>query len=286
MPTKLDRKVDKGDRIQINWQGVSSMIKKNLAMPNISLKEPDQEKLEPLMTKLKKPAEFWYTREGNKFTVDVRVGPNKTVLGTFDISSEKDRAKQKAIWDGLYANDLATKEDVAKFDQAHPDPKDVAALDAEIDRAQMDLNGDTADAKTIAKFHNYDEDDRAGGYNLTALLKLWLQDKHQSWVHYVSFIEDVDKPEDAKKIFDTYMKEGASGPINLPKNVQESIEHAIANGEKPDLAAARKLVLGIVNQKFIPEFKKDRLALYQKDLKEETEKLNALKRKKAGMGAK
>jgi hypothetical protein len=286
MPTKLNRKVDDPDRIPIHWQGVSSMIKKNLAMPNISLKEPDEDKLKPLMEKLKKPAEFWFTREGNKFTVDVRVGPNKTVLGTFDISTEKDRAKQKAIWDGLFANDLATRDDVAKFDQAHPDPKDVEALDNEIDRAQMDLNGDTADAKTIAKFHNYDEDDRAAGYNVTALLKYWLQDKHQSWVHYVSFVEDVDKPEDAKKIFDTYMKEGASLPINLPKGVQEPIEHALANDGKPDFAAARKLIVGIVNQKFIPEFKKDRLALYQKDIKEETEKLNALKKKKAAMGGK
>src|ERR1051325_1928540 len=134
MPTKLNRKVDQADRIPIHWQGISSFIKKNLAMPNISLKEPDESKLEPLMTKLKKPAEFWFTREGNKFTVDVRVGPNKTVLGTFDISSETDRIKQKAIWDGLYANDLASKDDVANFEKAHPDPKDVEALDNEISR--------------------------------------------------------------------------------------------------------------------------------------------------------
>jgi hypothetical protein len=40
-----------------------------------------------------------------------------------------------------------------------------------------------------------------------------------------------------------------------------------------------------VNQKFIPEFKKERLGLYQKDLKEDTEKLNALKKKRAAMGA-
>src|SRR2546429_7112271 len=130
MPTKMDRKVEKADRIQINWQGVSSMIKRNLAMPGISLKEPDPAKLEPLMTKLKKPAEFWFTREGNKFTVDVRVGPNKTVLGTFDIASETDRTKQKAIWDGLYANDLASTKEVEDFEKAHPDPKAVEEPDA------------------------------------------------------------------------------------------------------------------------------------------------------------
>jgi hypothetical protein len=86
----MDRKVGKADRIQVNWLGVTSMIKKNFAITNISLKDPDPDKLEPLMTKLKKPAEFWFTREGNKFTVDVRVGPNKTILGTCDLSSEKD----------------------------------------------------------------------------------------------------------------------------------------------------------------------------------------------------
>src|SRR5215471_18921815 len=57
MPSKLERKVDSADRMQIHWQGVSILIKRNLAMPGISLKEPDAAKLEPLMTKLKKPAE-------------------------------------------------------------------------------------------------------------------------------------------------------------------------------------------------------------------------------------
>jgi hypothetical protein len=184
----------------------------------------------------------------------------------------------------LYANDLATKKDVDDFANAHPDPRDVAALDSDINRAEWDLRGDTADAKAIAKFNNYDSGERAGGYDVSALLKFWLQEKHQSWVHYVDFINDVDKGEDSKKVFETYMKDGASLPINLPKGVQEPVEHALANGGKPDFAPARKLIVGIVNQKFIPEFKKDRLALYQKDIKANTEKLSALKKKRAAMG--
>ena len=286
MPTKLERKVDNADRIEINWQGVSSMIKKSLAMPTISLKEPDPGKLEPLMTKSKKPAEFWFTREGNKFTVDVRVGTNKTVLGTFDISSEKDRAKQKAIWEALYANDLASKKDLEDFDKAHPDPKAVEELDDQIHQAEMELNGDVAGCNAVAKFADYDRDEVPGSFNPSSMLRIWVQEKHQSWAHYLTFIEDVDKPEDPKKIFETYMKEGADKPINLPKGVQEPIEHAIANGEKPNFAAARKLILGVVNQKFLPEFKKERLAMYHKVLKEEKEALDALKKKRAAMGSK
>jgi hypothetical protein len=59
----------------------------------------------------------------------------------------------------------------------------------------------------------------------------------------------------------------------------------MANGGKPDFGPARKLIAGVVNQKFIPEFKKDRLALYQKNLKADAEKLNVLKKKRAAMGA-
>jgi hypothetical protein len=288
--SKLQKKTDDASRIPVFWDIVKALIKRNLGLTKMTLKDPDVAKLQPAMARLKKPAEFWFTVDGNKFTVDVRVGTDKadrTVLGTFDLASEQDIAVRRATFDALFNSfELVDKAQFDAFQKANPDPQALEAAKTEVYRLDMDLKSDKADRKAINAFTNYDVDGRAAGYDVSELMRLWLEEKHQSWVHYVNFIKAVDSGADPKTIFDSYMKQGASSPINLPPKFQTPVERAIANGAAVDLKPARGAVVQIVNAKFIPLFRKERLALYDKDIKEETTKLNAAKKKYTDLGGK
>jgi len=281
--SKMWRRVEKADRIPIHWQGVTSDIKKGVGI-QMTLKDPDAKELEAEMAKSKKAAEFYFTVDGNKFIVDVRVGTKRTILGQFDLASEKDAAKRRATLQYLVANDLATQSDLDKFNNANPDPKVMESLKSDIYRADMDLKSDKANREILKKWNNYSKEARAEGYNAQALLKEWLKQNRQSWVHYLDFVDAIDAGGDPKTIFDTHMKEGAQFPVNLPPKFQSPVEHDIANGKVPNLKPARDAICQIVNAKFIPAFLKDRIPLYDKSIKELEAKLKELKKRYAAMG--
>ena len=283
--SKSQQKAQKPDRIRIQFESVKSDVNKWLGL-KITLRQPDEDELGKLMDKTKKPAEFFYTVDGSKFTVDVRVGSKVTVLGTADLNSSKDNPKGRETLVKLQANDLVSKAELEAWDKAHPDPKVIDGIKSEISRLEMDMRSDAADRGSINKFSSYDDGGRAAGYDVSALLVEWTKDKHKSWTHYMTFLDDVDKKGDPKAIFDTYMKDGAKLPINLPAKLLDPIEHAIANGTAPDFKAARALILKLVNTKFIPPFKKERVELYDKLLKENAVKLKALKKQLADAGGK
>jgi len=284
--SKQQQKAQKPDRIAVHFDLVRADVSGWLGL-KITLKAPDEKKVGGLMEKAKKPAEFFYTVDGSKFTVDVRVGSTKTVLGTGDLNSTKDNPKGREAWVKLYENyDLVTKAELDAWDKAHPDPKVLEGIKSDIRRLKMDIGGDAADHRAIKKFASYDGGERAAGYDVSALLRDWTKEKHASWTHYMTFLDDVDAKKDAKTIFDTYMKDGASYPINLPKKLLDPIEHALANGSAPDFKPARALILKLVNTKFIPPFKKERLGLYVKLLEENAGKLKALEKKLADAGGK
>ena len=283
--SKSQQKAQKPDRIRIQFESVKSDVNKWLGL-KITLRQPDENELGKLMDKTKKPAEFFYTVDGSKFTVDVRVGSKVTVLGTADLNSSKDNPKGRETLVKLQANDLVSKAELEAWDKAHPDPKVIDGIKSEISRLEMDMRSDAADRGSINKFSSYDDGGRAAGYDVSALLVEWTKDKHKSWTHYMTFLDDVDKKGDPKAIFDTFMKDGAKLPINLPAKLLDPIEHAIANGTAPDFKAARALILKLVNTKFIPPFKKERVELYDKLLKENAVKLKALKKQLADAGGK
>jgi hypothetical protein len=275
---KLVMKSDDPDRFPVMWDIANKRVKAHLGI-QMRVKEPDKADVAKLMEKGKKPFELYYTLDKSQFTVELKVGTKVEVLGTFDLASEKDVAKRREVLQNLANNELVTDAELAAFDKANPDPKKAEEAKSEVRRLEMDLRHDMGDRKTIAAFTKYDTGGRAGGWDMTAHLKNWIQEKRPSWLHYIEFVEDVDNGKDDKQIFDRYAKDGAQYPINLPPAIQGPLEKALAAGKKPDFKPARALIVKMIDAKFIPPFRKERLALYDKDIKEMAAKLKGLKQK-------
>jgi hypothetical protein len=275
---KLVMKSDDPDRFPVMWDIVNKRVKNHFGI-QMKVKEPDKADIAKLMEKAKKPFELSYVVDKSKFSVELQVGSKLEVLGTFDLASEKDVVKRREMLQNLANFELVTDAELAAFDKANPDPKVAEAAKSDLRRLEMDLQGDLADRKTIAAFTKYDTGGRAGGWDMTAHLKNWIKEKRPSWLHYIEFVEDVDAGKDAKQTFDHYAKDGAQYPINLPPAIQGPLEKAIAAGNKPDFKPARGLIVKMIDAKFIPPFRKERLALYDKDIKEMAQKLKGLKQK-------
>ena len=84
--------------------------------------------------------------------------------------------------------------------------------------------------------------------------------------HYLNFVEDIDKATADQTIYDTYVKSGAKLPVNLDGAMKAPIDNAIKTS-KVDWGPARKLVVKLIDAKFIPEMRKDELASAAKELK-------------------
>lgn len=277
--SKLQLKSDDPERYPVMLDIVSRRVGNRLGV-QLKLTDPGKDAVAERMAKAKKPFELFYVFDKGVFSVELRIGAKTDVLGKLSIAAQG--AKRRAILTELELMELVTKADIEAFDKANPEPVDLDRARSEKRDLEYELQGDVADRKTIAAWKTYDNGGRAGGYDVSALLKLWIQDKKPSWTHYIEFVDDIAAGKDDKQIFDRYVKDGAQYPVNLPPAQQGPLEKAMAAGKKPDFGPARGLIVKLIDTKFIPLFKKDRLALYDKSMKEIALKLKTLNKQLVG----
>jgi hypothetical protein len=248
---------------------------------NMSARKPNGGKIKPLMTD-KKSAEFFVTLDGNKLALEIRVDKKSIeTLGTLDLAAEKDIAKRRAIMQELFSADLVSDGDWKKFQKTFPSPEEIEEWKSEAYSLGWDIKSDRASIKSLESL-TYDTNDSIANNLKSGGLAEFVKRKH--WEHYLAFVDEIDGGADAKKIYETYVKDGASLPVNLPSSVQATIKKAIDAGSNPDLAPGRKCIVGIINSKFIPEFRKGVLAQWQTELSDKVKKLDELNKKIAGVG--
>lgn len=226
----------------------------------MNLKAPDEKKLAESMKKSKKKAQVYLALDGQKLAVEVRVGSEAFAVASIDLDAQKDVAKHREILENLARKTkLITEAEVWKWHEKHFDAVELSFFAGTIQQMEKDLVDNKKMHDRLSAF-TYDTDD-VGLHND---LRDWAR-KH-SWGHYIGFLEDIDHKKDGKKIFDTYAKEGAANPVNLPKPIVAALEHDIATSGAPNYAAARKLIATMVNIKFIGTMKKEQLPAIEKEL--------------------
>ena len=243
---------DQADRLNVVWIETAKKLLRELGV-TMTMKMPDEKKLQENIDKAKKKARLFITLVGtDKVTLDVRIGSGTPVLiGSVDLTAEKDMAKRREILNNLARKTgLITEKEVWKWQETHYDEVELAFFRGTIQQMEQDQVKFTAQRDMLNKL-SFD------GGGMRHELKEWAAKK--SWKHYIEFVETIDEGATPKKVFDTYVKEGAPQPVNLPAAMRQAIEHALANGQAPNFADARTLIVKMIDVKFISAFKKELL---------------------------
>ncbi|HZR16687.1 MAG TPA: hypothetical protein VFE51_05110 [Verrucomicrobiae bacterium] len=242
----------------------------------------DYARLGQSMAKFKKSAEWVISFDGDWFAYYVRVGSDKASkidISSVRLSEESDLEKRKKILSALVARKAAAQAQVDAFYKAHPDPEALAELKKQID----DLGNAVKTAEAlIPRFQKFkfetDDPGMFGG------LETWT-DKH-SLSHYVEFLFLLKAPNDPQAIFDTYIKVGASLPVNLRDATRIAIERDLKAGKKPDFTHARAEILQVVDGKIIPAYRREAIAGINKQVAAQKKDLETLIQRYRAMGGK
>jgi hypothetical protein len=255
----LGNEFDKPDRIAFQLQFVKRFID-DLGV-SMNLRPPDEKQFGELIAKARK-VQYVATLEGTLLQVWLRGGKAKPLLvGSKDLDSVRDNAKARGILQKLAdTTKLITPQQIYKWQETHYDEQELAFFRGTISEMESEQRKLKArhDALAGYKFDNKDSETlRKELHTFTA--------KH-SWEHYLNFVEDIDKATADQTIYDTYVNSGAKFPVNLDGAIKAPIDKAIKTS-KVDWGPARKLVVKLIDAKFIPEMRKDELASAAKELK-------------------
>ncbi|MEO6711317.1 MAG: hypothetical protein ABI054_12465 [Planctomycetota bacterium] len=251
---------NEASRLRVVWIEVAKKLLKDLGVA-MTLKLPDDKKLQAEIDKAKKKARLYLTLDGtSKLSLDVRIGPSVVLpIGTVNLAAEKDNSKRRNILTNLsQETTLITKDEVWKWQETHYDDVELSFFRGTISEMESDQT------KLKAKKEKLDKLTMAGD-TLRGELKDWASKRSQK--HYIEFVEDIEGGTvAASKIIDTYVKTGAKLPVNLPAAMKQKLEQTLASGGKPDFAPARALISKMIDEKIIAKFKPEMLAPIKKEL--------------------
>jgi hypothetical protein len=249
---------DKADRLRVAWIETAKKLMTKIGV-TMNMKLPDEKKLQESIDKAKKKAQLFITLAGtDTLTLEVRVGSSSLQIGSVDLTAEKDLAKRRDMLNGLARNTgLITEKEVWKWHDTHYDDVELAFFRGTIQQMEIDQTKLTAQKDKLEKL-TFDSGE------MRTQLKEWAAKK--SWKHYIDFVEDIDKGATPKKVIDTYVKDGAGLPVNLPPPMKKTLEEALAAGKAPDFTGARKLIVTMIDVKFVSGFKKEMLPPIKKEV--------------------
>ncbi len=280
MPAKSEKippPVPKVDRfavlVQIPMKFIGGTL--GIKMPN---PDPDLKKLGDVMAKAKKPAEFYLTLDGDKFSLELRVGAYKDVISQVYLAAEKDNDKRRVILENLVAHtSLYSKTELEQFNKTHLTKDQVDFSRAMVSEYQSKVDNLKKIVQALAN-PTYEHLDPV----IAKDFHDWT--KAHSTLHYVTFLEDLDANIDPKAVFEKYIKDGADYPVNLGPQISGEIEKALKANQKPDFSLARKRVLTVVNSALLSKFKREKLPGYVKELQHDSQYLDSVKKELKNAG--
>ena len=250
---------NEASRLRVVWIEAAKKLLKELDVA-MTLKLPEDKKLQEAIDKAKKKARLFLTLDGtSKLTLDVKIGPTVTLpIGSFNLAAEKDNSKVRNILTNLsQKTTLITKEAVWKWQETHYDEVELAFFRGTIAEMESDQTKLKAKKESLDKLS-------VASKTMRGELKEWAAKKSQR--HYIEFVEDIDEGSVAPtKIIETYVKTGAKLPVNLPAAMKQKLEQTPANS-KPDFGPARAFVAKLIDEKIIPKFKAEMLPPIKKEL--------------------
>ena len=255
----IGEEFNEASRLRVVWiEKAKNFLRENGV--SMTLKLPEDKKLQEEIDKAKKKARLFLTLEGtSKLSLEVRIGTSVALpIGSVDLKQEKDFSKTRVLLTNLSQNTkLITKEEVWKWQETHYDETELSFFRGTISEMESDKT------KLAEKRAQLDKLTVASGA-MRRELKEYAA-KH-SQKHYIDFVEDIDDGAAASKIIENYVKTGAKFPVNLPAAIKQKLEKTLADGGKPDFAAARADIAKLIDQKIIPKFKAEVLPPIKKEL--------------------
>ena len=261
------------DEAKENWLNVSGTL--NYMDLGIKAKKPDWKKLQAAMTKTRKPAKYFMTMDGLKFTFEVRVATTKFVLNRLDISKVRGVAKQREILRRLEdRTKIVTKADLVRFDKATSDPEDskaVVGVNEELDK----LRGEIDWLKQTAKAGNYRNKTIDKGLYMNKEFRSWA--KKKGYGGFTDFLIDVDAKAGWTNRVSAFLDLGRRTGLR-PETLAELLE-ARDSGARADFSEARKQVAEVVNRAMLPKYNQEGLRRIAQEIKKREAKAKELERK-------
>jgi len=244
-------------------------------------KKPDWKKLAALMKKANKPASYYMTLDGLKYTFEVHVGSKRLVLNKVDFGKLRDERKQRDILRKLsLRTKLVTKEELAKFDEQHADAEDgpeAIKINKEIDRLKNEL----AFMRQTAEAANYRSKTVDKALFMNKEFKAWAARK--GYGAFVSFLIDVDDKRGWSSDVVAFLKLGKK--TGLRESTLRALLKALKDREQPDFTEARKEVARIVNKVMLPKYNKEKMRELTDEMKAHQAKVRALEKKLVALKA-
>lgn len=258
---KIGGEFDRPDRLKVVYLPQVEKFCSGLKIKPTLRLPPDKELTDALAKAKGKKAQVYVNLDGSLLSFEVRIPGSKPIrLGAKDLDSLRDNDKQREILEKLAdTTKLTTRADVEKWHSTHYGKEEISFFRGTIH--EMMASRDKLQPQVAAlKAFKFD------GKDAKLLAELHKHAKAHSHEHYLTFVEDIDAGVSPKAIFDKYIKSGASFPVNLPPAIAAPIEKAVSAGAKPDFGNARKLIVGVIDAKLIPDYRKEVLPDLEKEL--------------------
>ncbi len=237
-------------------------------------KKPDWKKLEKLMKKVGKPAQYYMTMTGLVWTFEVHVGTTKMVINRFDVGKLRKVSEQRDFLRKLSdRTKVVTKDDLVKFDKENADPEDskeAVSINEEIDK----LRNAADSLRGTAQDQNYRKK--------TIDKALWSQKEFLAWckkkgyLPFAEFIMEVDADRGWSSKVTNFLKLGRK--TGLKDRTLADLLMARNSGDDPDWDQARKEVAGVLNRAILPKYNKEKMSELAKKIKEYEAKAKKLER--------
>lgn len=258
---KIGGEFDRPDRLKVAYMPLVERFLNGLQIKP-TLKIPTDKELGDALAKAKgKKAQVYVNLDGSLLWLEVRVPGSKPFrLGAKDLDSLRDNDKQREILEKLAdTTKLTNRAAVEKWHSTHYGKEEISFFRQTI-REMIDSRDKLQPQVTALKAFKFD------GQDATLRARLHVHAKAHSREQYLTFVEAVDAGGSAKAIYDKYIAPGASDPVNLPPAVAAPIAKAVSSGAKPDFSKARALIVGVIDGKLIPDYRKEVLPDLEKEL--------------------
>jgi|SRR5450432_1529455 hypothetical protein len=250
------------DRLYMYWGNALNAVK-GLNLPNMQMKSRSDKDFKPIadeMNKKKPPTkadwEWEFNWDSFEFDFHVTVGSKEFSLGNAKMNTVE-VSKRKDILDGFVAAKLVTADQVAKY---LAEAKKRAEKSAEIKKIDEEIKSELEEIQIDKQFvaglaKSVESLDR--GQRQLDLMPIG--DKIRLGA-YVDFLYRLDGDFQTYGLMTFFAKDSKRPLTSFPEAISEKLrkEYGADGKGKPDFKDARKIVVGVIDAKIMPVYRKEK----------------------------
>ncbi len=247
------------DRLYMYWGNAWNAVK-SLGLPNIQMKSRSDKDFKPIADEMSKkkpptPADWEWELDWDSFEFDFRVtvGSKEFPLGQAKMNTVV-MSRREDILNGMVAAKFITKDQVAKYlaeaRKRAEKSSEIKKIDDEIEQETIGKDINTKFLATLAK--TVDDMDRGQRQSLLVPVAKTLK-----LDTYVEFLYSLDGDFQVYGLMSFFAKNSKRPLLNFPPAMAEQLRKDYADGKgKPDFKDARRIVVGVINSKVMPAYRK------------------------------